>query len=86
MDKHGWKLLKGVEQCKHAGANEKKIVEEMMKDAIKHFNDDEDHHANQQTIGCEDMFRGLIVKEWIVGNEHCVNFHIFNKILIKHCA
>ena len=32
------------------------------------------------------MFRDVIVKEWIVGNEDCVNFHIYNKILIKCCV
>ena len=47
------------------------------------FNDDDDFFTNQQTIGHKNMFRGVMVKEWIVGNEHCVNFHNYNKILIK---
>ena len=32
------------------------------------------------------MFRGLTVKEWIVHNEECVNFHTCDKILIKCCV
>ena len=86
MDKKNSKKVKGTEQCKHAGANEKEIVEEMLKDLINHFNDDEDYHANRQTIKYKDMFRGVIVKELIVGNEHCVNFDIHNKTLIKCCV
>ena len=53
----------------------------MMKEIIKYFNDDEDCSTNQQTIGCKDMFRGIIVKEWIVGNEDYVSSHTCNKIL-----
>ena len=30
------------------------------------------------------MFRGVTMKDWIVGNEHGVNFHDYNKILIKY--
>ena len=52
----------------------------MMKDIVKHFNDDEDYCINEQTIGFKDIFRGVIVKEWIADNECCVNF------LIKCCA
>ena len=57
-----------------------------MKDIIKNFNDDEDWFTNQQMIGFKDMFRGLIVKQWIAGNEHCVNFHIYNKISTNYCV
>ena len=31
------------------------------------------------------MFWVAIVKEWIAGNGHGVNFHNHNKILIKSC-
>ena len=34
------KKVKGTEQHRHAGANEKEIIEEMTKDMIKCFNDD----------------------------------------------
>ena len=86
MDKCGWKKVKGTEQHKHAGANEKEIFEETMKDIIKHFNDDEDICTNQQIIGFKDMFRGVTMKEYVSGNEHCVDFQIYNKILIKFCV
>ena len=35
-------IVKGIEQHEHAGANETEIIEEIMKDIIKHFNDEED--------------------------------------------
>ena len=59
MDKCGWKKVKGTEQHEHAGTNEKEIVEEITKDIINHFNDDEDLCTNQQTIGFKDGFRDL---------------------------
>ena len=34
----------------------------------------------------EDVFRGVIVKDWIVVNSHSVNFHLHNKFLIEHCV
>ena len=77
---------KCTEQHKNVGANEKQIVEEMMKEMIKNFNDDEDCYTNQKIIGHKDMFRGVIVKEWIVGNEDCVDFHTCNNILMKCCV
>ena len=58
----------------------------MLRDMVKCFNDDENCHANQQTIGCKDMLRGAIVKERIAGNEHGMNFHSYNEILIKCCV
>ena len=80
------KQLKRAEEHKHAGSNEKEIVEEMLRCAIKCFNDDENYHTNQQMIGHKDMFRGVVVKEWIVGNECGVNFHNYNEILTKCCG
>ena len=55
----------------------------MLRDINNHFNDDDNYYAYQQIIPCDDMFRGVIVKEWIVGNAYDVNFHNYNKILIK---
>ena len=42
------KKVKGKDQHKHVGANEKEIVEEIMKFMINHFNDVEDCCINQQ--------------------------------------
>ena len=53
---------------------------------MKYFNDDDNYYANQQIIGYKDVFRGVIVKEWVVGNEYGVNLHNYNNILIKCCV
>ena len=58
----------------------------MLRDAINYFKDDENVYTNQQIIRHKDTFRGVIVKEWIAGNEHDVSYHNYNKILIKCCV
>ena len=58
----------------------------MLRDIIKYFNYDDNYYANQQIIGYKDMFMGVIIKEWVAGNEHGVIFHNYNKILIKCCV
>ena len=59
----------------------KEIVEEMLRHAIKHFNDDENCCTNQATTGHEIMFRGTTVKKWSVDNDHGANFHNQSKNL-----
>ena len=58
----------------------------MLRDEIKYFKDVENYYTNQQIIRHKEIFRGVIVKEWITGNEHGVNFHNYKKILIKCCV
>ena len=55
----------------------------MLKDINKCFNDDNDYYANQQLIGCNDTFRGVVVKEWVMGNNNSINFHACSKVLVK---
>ena len=45
------------------------IMQEMLCDTNKHFNNDNNFHANQQLIGCEDLFRRVAVKEWAMVNQ-----------------
>ena len=63
------KKLKGVERCGPAEEEEKDIVIELMQDTNKCFNNDNNAYDNQQLIGCRDLFRGVIVKEWVVSNQ-----------------
>ena len=58
----------------------------MLNDANKYFNKDNNHYANQQLIGCKDLFRGVIVIEWVIRNQSKINFHQYNKLLVKSCA
>ena len=58
----------------------------MLKDIDKYFNNNDDYYINQQLIGCRDLFRGVIVKEWVMGNYNYINFHACNKALVKSCV
>ena len=59
------------------------IVQEMLKDINECFNNCNDHHTNQQLIGHRDMFRGVVVKEWVIGKNINIIFHAHNKVLVK---
>ena len=61
-------------------------MQEMLNDINKYFNNDNDYYTNQQLIGHIDMFRGVVVKEWVVGNDDNINFHACNKVLVKSCV
>ena len=34
-------------------------------------------------LGCKALFRGVKVKEWVMGNYNNVNFHAHKKVLVK---
>ena len=55
----------------------------MLNDINKYFNDNEDYYTNQQMIGHRDLFRGVVVKEWVMKNHNNINFHAYNKVLVK---
>ena len=55
------KKLKRLEQIMHAEEEEKEIVQEILCDFNKYFNNN-NACTNQQFIECEDLFRELIVK------------------------
>ena len=55
----------------------------MANDAKNHFDDDDDCFTNHQLEGHRDLFRGVIVKEWVMGNNNKINFHVCNKACIK---
>ena len=62
---------------------ERSIVQEMLKDINKYFNNDDDCHTSQKLIGRRDVFRGIVLKEWVMGNNNNMNLHACNKVLVK---
>ena len=58
----------------------------MLKDINKYFNNDDYYYTNQQLIGHRGLFRGVIVKEWVMGNHNNINSHACNKVLVKSCV
>ena len=59
---------------------------EILKDVNKHFNSGDDYCTNQQLIGCNDMFVGTIVKDWVIDNRNSINIHPCDKVLIENCV
>ena len=58
----------------------------MIKDIKRYFSGDEtEYYANQQLIGIKALFRGVIVKEWVAVNNDNMNYHEYNRILVKSC-
>ena len=58
----------------------------MLKDVNKYFNNEDDCHTNQQLIGYKDLFRCVIVKDWVIDNCNSANFYPHNKVLIENCV
>ena len=54
----------------------------MLKDTNKYFDKEDDYYTNQRLIGCKNVFRGVIVKDWVMCNNNRVKFHPHNKVLI----
>ena len=73
-----------IEQFKNVEGQEKRLVQEMLNNISKYFNNEDDFYTNQQLVGHKDFFRGAAVKEWIMGNDRNINFHAYNKVLVKN--
>ena len=58
----------------------------MANDVNKFFNNSDDYHTNKKLIGCRDLFRGVTVKEWAIGNHNISKLHVHNKVLVKSCV
>ena len=52
----------------------------------KFFNNRNDYFINQQLIGHIDLFRGVIVKELVMGNHNISKFYAHDKVLVKSCV
>ena len=57
----------------------------MENDTNKFFNNSNDHCTNHKLFGCRDLFRGVVVKKWVMGNHNISKCHAFNKVLVKIC-
>ena len=45
-------------------------MQEMVNDAKKCFNNNNDYYKNKQFIGHRYLFRGFLVKDWLMGNNN----------------
>ena len=54
----------------------------MANDTNNFFNNINDYCTNQQLIGCRDLFRGIAVKEWVMGNHNISKLYAHNKVLV----
>ena len=52
----------------------------------KNFNKTNHYYTNQQLIRCEDLFRGVVAKEWVIGNQGRINFYQHDKLLAQNCV
>ena len=58
----------------------------MLNDVSKYLDDNNEYCTNQQWFGHKCLFRGVIAKEWVMGNHNVSNFHACNKVLVKICT
>ena len=86
MGKNFERKIKSMKKCANADKEEKVMVKEMLNDIHNHFNNDDDYYTNRHLIGYKYLFRGVIVKDWVICNYNSVDFHLCNKVLIKNCV
>ena len=58
----------------------------MINDLEYYLTNKEDMSTMQQTIGCDMVFRGFIVKDWFGTNRGETKYQIFNKVTVKLCV
>ena len=59
------------------------MVNEILQEMNKYFNNDTIFDANQQLIGHRDLFRGVVVKELVVSNKKNIDLRSTNKEIEK---
>ena len=64
----------------------KVLFYEFLREINKNFNNDNHTYANKQLIGHINLFRGVIVKEWVVSNQKQIDFRLSNKVIVKRCV
>ena len=77
--------IERMDQWKKKDEEEKLHAKEILKDTNKHLNNEYYYHTNQQLICHKDVFRGAIVKDWVVGNSNSVNVYLCNNFFIEQC-
>ena len=78
--------IKRIEQIKNDDVQQKMTVQEMLNYVKKDFNKTNNHCTSQQLIGNNDLFRGVIVKEWVMGNQGRIDFPQCNTVVVKICV
>ena len=58
-------------------------MHEVFNDANECFDANDDHCAIQQLIRHTDLFRGFIVKEWVMASRNNMNFRACDKVIKK---
>ena len=71
---------------KNSDVQEKMIMQDILNDVKKYFNKTNNYCSNQQLIGCKDLFRGVMVKEWVMGNQGRIDFPQCNTVVVKICV
>ena len=74
------KLDKTVEKVK-ASTRESKIVDEIIKDVSKYFNEESNFWTNHQVLVMRDIFRGVVVKSWVALLLERLNFIACDNII-----
>ena len=55
----------------------------MIKDIKKYLKNESNFYDNQEILDCREMFRGIVVKKWVIQSEEEILFDECNKILVK---
>ena len=63
--------------------HELNVVNEIIKDVGKYFNNEQNFWTNQQVIGIREVLKGIAVKNWVLFPVESTEFKKYNKILIN---
>ena len=61
-------------------------MNEIVRDISKYFDGDENYWTNQQVIGLREIFRGVVVTNWVAMPLERVNFLAHNKIIVREAV
>lgn len=57
----------------------------MIVDIARFLKNKREFTSAQELIGMKNIFRGIVVKEWVEQDEECINFHECSKVIVKIC-
>lgn len=75
-----------IERFKYANQEEKRQVKEMIEDVKRYFEQDGQLYTNQSKLGMKNLFRGMIVKQWVDTNQSDIDYLEYNKVFVKSCV
>ena len=62
------------------------MIKEIISDIRKCFEGDDIYQTNQQVLGIKEMFRGVVVANWVAMPLERVKFTPSNKIIVKEAG